>query len=155
MASTDNLKAAKDTEAFIAYLDTRDDVAVGRIGTIGFCMGGGMAITAAGFYPDRVAAAASFHGGNLATDAPSSPHLQAPRIKAELLVAGADEDGSYPLEMAHRLEKALSEAGVTHHSEIYVGKKHGWMKPDMPVFDASAAERGWQELFALYARALH
>jgi carboxymethylenebutenolidase len=56
--------------------------------------------------------------------------------------------------MAERLEKALTEAGVRHRCEIYEGKLHGWMKPDMPVYDAAGAERGWRELFALYARNL-
>lgn len=154
MASTDNHKAAEDTAALLAYLDSRGDVKGSKVGTVGFCMGGGMALTAAAFYPDRVAAAGSFHGGNLATDLPTSPHLQLPKVKAEVLVAGADEDHSYPPEMAARFEAALVEAGVKHKSEIYTGKKHGWMKPDMPVFDAPAAERGWNELFALYARTL-
>ena len=153
MATTDNLKAARDTEAFIAYLDTRGDVA-GKIGTVGFCMGGGMAIAAAGTYPDRIAAVASFHGGNLATDAPTSPHLFAPKLKAELYVAGADNDNSYPLEMKARLEAALDEAGVTYRSEIYPGAHHGWMKPDFPVYDEAAAERGWAEMLALFARDL-
>jgi carboxymethylenebutenolidase len=154
MASTDNHKAAADTEAFLAYLDSRDDVAGKKVGTVGFCMGGGIAITAAGFYPDRIAAVASFHGGNLATDLQVSPHLVAPKIKAELYIAGADKDHSYPPEMARRLEDSLTQAGVRYKSEIYEGKLHGWMKPDMPVFDAQAAERGWKELFALYARTL-
>jgi len=154
MASTDNHKAAEDTKAFLAYLDTRKDVE-GKVGTIGFCMGGGMAITAAAYYPDRIAAAASFHGGNLATDKPTSPHLQAPKIKAEVLVAGADNDHSYPQDMADRLEAALTEAGVKHLAEIYVGKAHGWMKPDMPVYDEAAAKRGWDEAFALFQRNLH
>ncbi len=154
MASTDNLKAAEDTAAFLAYLDSRDDVAGDKVGTVGFCMGGGMALTAAGYYPERVAAAASFHGGNLATDLPTSPHLVVPRIKAEVYVAGADNDKGYPPEMAQRLEEALTQAGVRHKCEIYKDKLHGWMKPDMPVYDAPAAERGWKELFALYARTL-
>jgi carboxymethylenebutenolidase len=154
MASTDNHKAAEDTAAFLSYLDNRDDVAGDKIGTVGFCMGGGMALTAAGYYPDRVAAAVSFHGGNLATDLPVSPHLVVPKIKAEVYVAGADKDHGYPPEMAQRLEDALTKAGIRHKSEIYEGKMHGWMKPDMPVYDAQAAERGWKELFALYARTL-
>jgi carboxymethylenebutenolidase len=154
MATTDNAKAAEDTEAFLAYLDTRGDVAGQKVGTVGFCMGGGMALTAAGSYPDRIAAAASFHGGNLATDAPTSPHLLAASIKAELYVAGADKDQSYPPEMAERLEQALTDAGVKHVCEIYEGKLHGWMKPDMPVYDAAAAERGWHALFALFGRNL-
>jgi carboxymethylenebutenolidase len=154
MASTDAHKAADDTAAFIAYLDSRADVAGEKIGTVGFCMGGGMAITAAAWYPDRIAAAASFHGGGLASDAPTSPHLQAPKIKAELYVGIADNDHSYPPEMADRFEKALNDAHVKHKSELYEGKSHGWMKPDMPVYDAPAAERGWTELFALYGRTL-
>ena len=154
MSSTDNHKAADDTAALLAYLETRNDVKGSKVGTVGFCMGGGMALTAAAYYPERVAAAASFHGGNLATDKPTSPHLLFPKLKAEVLVAGADQDHSYPVEMAKRVEAALTEAGVKHKTEIYEGKMHGWMKPDMPVFDAPAAERGWNELFALYARTL-
>ena len=154
MASTDNHKTAEDTAAFLAYLDSRDDVAGKKVGTVGFCMGGGMALTAAGYYPDRVAAAASFHGGNLITDLPVSPHLLIPKIKAEVYVAGADKDHGHTPEMAKRFEEALTKAGVRHKCEIYEGKLHGWMKPDMPVYDAEAAERGWKELFALYARTL-
>ena len=155
MASTDNHKTAEDTAALLAYLDSRSDVKGSKVGTVGFCMGGGMALTAAAYYPDRVAAAGSFHGGNLATDQPTSPHLLMSKVKAEVLVAGADKDQSYPPEMAERFETALTEGGVKHKSEIYEGKMHGWMKPDMPVFDAPAAERGWKELFALYARTLN
>ncbi|MEG3176088.1 dienelactone hydrolase family protein [Sphingomonas sp. RB3P16] len=154
MATTDNHKAAQDSAAFLAYLDSRDDVAGTKIGTVGFCMGGGMALTVAGTYPDRVAAAASFHGGNLATDAPTSPHLLAPRITAEVYVAGAENDHSYPPEMAERLERALNEAGVRHRSEIYAGAAHGWMKTDFPVYDHDAAERGWSEMLALFGRTL-
>lgn len=154
MATTDNLKAAEDTEAFLAYLDTRSDVAGTKIGTTGYCMGGGMSLAAAGIFPDRVAAAASFHGGNLATDAPTSPHLLAPKIKAEVYIAGADNDRSCPPEMTARLEQALSDAGVTYRSEIYPDVAHGWMKTDFPVYDEAAAERGWAELFALFARNL-
>jgi carboxymethylenebutenolidase len=155
MATTDNHKAAGDTGAFIVFLDTRDDVLPPKIGTVGFCMGGGMALTAAGTYPDRIAAAASFHGGNLATDAPTSPHRLAPQMKAEVYIAGADNDASYPPEMAERLEQALTDAGVRHRSEIYPGAAHGWMKPDFPVYDEAAAERGWSEMLALFDRNLH
>ncbi len=152
--STDNHRAAADTAAFIAYLDSRPDVAKTRLGTVGFCMGGGMALTAAAFYPDRIGAAASFHGGRLATDLPTSPHLQLEKIRCEIYLAVAENDQSYPPDMAQRFEAALDAAGVTWRSEGYIGKLHGWMKPDMPVFDAEAAERGWGELVALYDRAL-
>jgi len=154
MATTGNDKAAEDTEAFLVYLDTRADVAGRRVGAVGFCMGGGMALAAAGTYPDRFGAVASFHGGNLATDAPASPHLFAPNLKAEVYVAAAENDGSYPPEMAERFEKALAQAGVRYRAETYPAA-HGWMKPDFPVYDHAAAERGWTEMLALFGRNLH
>ena len=68
--------------------------------------------------------------------------------------AGADNDGSYPLAMAERLEAALTEAGVHHFAEIYPGAAHGWMMPDFPVYDQVSAERGWVSMLALFNRNL-
>ena len=154
--STDNRRAAEDTEAFLAWLDTRDDVSGGKVGTTGYCMGGAISLTVAGTYPDRIAAAASFHGGNLATDTELSPHLLAPRMKGRIYVAGADQDGSYPPEMAERLEKALSDAGADHRCEIYPGALHGWTMTDFPpsIYNQPAAERHWRELSALFKETL-
>jgi carboxymethylenebutenolidase len=152
--SIDNRRAGEDTKAFLAYLDTRRDVAGSRIGTTGYCMGGAISLTEAGTYPDRIAVAASFHGGNLATDSEMSPHLLAPKMKGRIYVAGADQDSSYPPEMAARLEKALDDAGVDHRCEIYPGALHGWTMTDFPVYNEAAAERHWRELLALFASRL-
>jgi carboxymethylenebutenolidase len=152
--STDNRRAAADTEALLAWLGTRSDVRGTRVGTTGYCMGGAISLTVAGTYPDRIAAAASFHGGNLASDSAMSPHLLAPSIKGRVYVAGADQDGSYPPEMAERLEKALNDAGVQHRCEIYPGALHGWTMADFPIYNEAAAERHWRELLALFTAAL-
>lgn len=154
MGSTDNRRAAQDTAAFLAYLDTRSDVSGTKVGTTGYCMGGGISLTVAGTYPDRIAAAASFHGGALATDSELSPHLLAPSIKARIYVAGADKDDFYPPEMAERLEKALSDAGVDHECEIYPGALHGWTMTDFPIYNEAAAERHWRKLFELFRETL-
>ncbi len=154
MATTGNARAAADTDAFLGYLDSRDDVVGRKVGTVGFCMGAGMAIAAAGTRPDRIAAVASFHGGNLATDTPDSPHGYAPRLQAEVYVAAADNDNSYPPEMAARFEAALDAAGVPYCAEVYAGAVHGWMMPDFPVYDKAAAERGWREMLALFGKTL-
>jgi carboxymethylenebutenolidase len=138
-----------DTGAFLDYLAAQPDVKPGGIGTTGYCMGGLMSLTAAGTYPERIAATASYHGGRLATDAPDSPHLLAPKMKSRVYVAGAIEDGSFPDEMKARLEDALTRAGVDHTIETYPAK-HGWVFRDTPVFDAAAAERHWQTLVALF-----
>ena len=152
--STDRARAAEDTAAFLDYLEARPDVIAPGIGTTGYCMGGGFSLTAAGTYPERVAAAASFHGGELATDQADSPHRLAPKMRAEVYVAGADQDDSYPPEMAQRLEQALGEAGVAHRCEIYEGALHGWTMADFPIYNEAAAERHWDELLALFRRAL-
>jgi carboxymethylenebutenolidase len=138
-----------DTRAFLDYLAAQHDVKPGGIGTTGYCMGGLMSLTAAGTYPDRIMATASYHGGRLATDAPDSPHLLAPKIKARVYVAGAIEDQSFPDDMKARLEAALTAAGVDHTVETYPAR-HGWVFRDTPVYDAAAAERHWQTMLALF-----
>lgn len=138
-----------DTQAFLDFLSQQRDVRPGPIGTTGYCMGGLMSLTAAGTYPDRIAAAASYHGGRLATDAPDSPHLLAGKITARLYVAGAIEDGSFPDDMKARLERALTEAQVDHRIETYPAR-HGWVLRDTPVYDEAAAERHWLTLTKLF-----
>src|SRR5882724_11435797 len=137
-----------DTSAFLDFLAAQPDVKPGGIGVSGYCMGGLMALTAAGTYPDRIRAVASYHGARLATDAPESPHLLAPRMKARVYVAGASDDQSFPDDMKARLEEALTKAGVEHQIETYPAK-HGWVFQDTPVYDADAAERHWQTLLVL------
>lgn len=150
-ASTDNRRAGgPDTDAFLAWIDGRNDVAGTKIGVVGYCMGGGMALTAAALHPDRVAAAASFHGGNLASDSEMSPHLLASRIKARVYIGVADNDHSYPPEMAARFEAALDAAGVDYRSELYDGAAHGWTQTDFPIYDAAADQRHWAALFDLF-----
>lgn len=142
-----------DTNAFLDYLAAHRDVNKGGIGTTGYCMGGLMSLTAAGTYPDRIVAAASYHGGRLATDAPDSPHRLAAKMKARVYVAGAIEDQSFPDDMKARLEQALTDAGVDHTIETYPAK-HGWVLRDTPVYDAAAAERHWKTLLALFGSVL-
>ena len=142
-------KIMADTQTFLEVLAARPDVKRGGVGTTGYCMGGLMSLTAAGTYPDQIIAAASFHGGRLATDSPDSPHLLAPKMKARVYVAGAIEDPMFPDEQKTRLEDALSKAGVAHTVETYQAK-HGWVLTDTPVYDSAAAERHWQSLVGLF-----
>lgn len=154
MATTGTDKMAQDTAAFLACLDTRQDIAGRQLGAVGFCMGGGLAIASAAAHPERFAAVASFHGGQLATDAAASPHHSVPDLKAEVYIASAENDASYPPAMAARLEAALTQAGVRHRAEPYPGAAHGWMVPDFPVYDEAAATRGWLALVTLLRRTL-
>lgn len=153
-ASTDARRLIADTAVWLDWIDAQPQAKRGKIGVTGYCMGGGFALRAAGAFPDRVAAAASFHGGNLATDAEDSPHLLAPRMKAQILVAGADEDSSFPAEQCERLDTALKSAGLDAEVSIWKGARHGWVPTDMPVYNPQAAERHWSELIALFDSAL-
>ncbi|MGB7211828.1 MAG: dienelactone hydrolase family protein [Gemmatimonadales bacterium] len=142
-----------DTQAFLEYLAAQPDVRRGAIGTTGYCMGGRMSLIAAGTFPDRISAAASYHGSRLANDAPDSPHLLAPKMRAKVYVAGAIEDASFPDDMKAELERALTDAHVAHTVETYQAK-HGWVFRDTPVYDAAAAERHWKTLLALFGSTL-
>jgi carboxymethylenebutenolidase len=142
-----------DTAAFLGHLEAQNDVKSGGIGTTGYCMGGLMSLTAAGTYPSRILATASYHGGRLATDAPDSPHLLAPQIKSRVYIGGAIEDASFPDDMKARLAAALTEAHVDHQIETYQAK-HGWVFRDIPVYDAAAAERHWQTMTELFGQTL-
>jgi carboxymethylenebutenolidase len=149
MALANPANVMSDTRAFLDHISSRKDLKQGGIGTTGYCMGGLMSLTAAGTYPDRIAATASYHGGRLATDAPDSPHLLAPKIKSRVYIAGAIEDQTFPDEMKARLEQALTSAGVDHTIETYPAK-HGWVFRDTPVYDKAASERHWQSMLALF-----
>jgi carboxymethylenebutenolidase len=136
-----------DAQAFLDFLAAQPDVRPGPVGVTGYCMGAIMSLSAAGTYPDRIAAAALYHGGRLATDAPDSPHRLAPHIKAPVYVAGASDDPSFPDDMKVRLDEALTAAGVRHTIETYPAK-HGWVFRDTPAYDAAASERHWKTLIA-------
>lgn len=138
-----------DAGACLEFLASRPEVREGRVATTGYCMGGNIALTAAGAYPDRFAAIASFHGGSLATESPDSPHRHVQGIAGRVYVAGADQDTHFTEAQKQVLEHALAEAGVDHRVEIYRGAHHGYAVPDHPAFDEAAAERHWKELFAL------
>ena len=142
-----------DTAAFLDWLAVEPDVRPGPIGTTGYCMGGFMSLTAAGTFPDRMAATACYHPSRLATDAPDSPHLLAPKMKSRVYVAGAMEDQSFTDEMKQRLERALTEAGVDHTIETYPAR-HGFVPSDTPAHDPAAAERHWETLLALFEATL-
>jgi carboxymethylenebutenolidase len=134
-----------DMPAFLDFLARQPEVRPGGIASTGYCMGGCLSLIAAGTFPQRVVAAASYHGGQLATDAPDSPHRLASRMRARIYVAGAIEDASFPDDMKARLEQALRAAGVEHLIETYEAR-HGWVPSDTPVHDAAATERHWQSL---------
>jgi carboxymethylenebutenolidase len=145
--------AVRDAGSYLRWLADCPAAADGPVALTGYCMGARLALLTAGTHPERVTAAAGFHGGRLAPDSPDSPHLVAPRITAELYFGHADQDPSLPPEQIERLENALTEAGVRHRCEVYAGAHHGFTQADTAAYDRDGDERHWAALLDLLKRA--
>jgi carboxymethylenebutenolidase len=143
-----------DARAFIAWLDGRPEVDRNRkIGTIGYCMGGPIVMRTAAAVPDRVGAGGSFHGGGLTTNAPDSPHLLIPQMKAQFLIAVAENDDMREPNSKNILKEAFAAANLEAEVEVYPAA-HGWCPPDSQVYDREQSERAWSRMLAMFDKAL-
>jgi carboxymethylenebutenolidase len=142
----------EDTRALLAYAEGQSTARTDIAGTVGYCMSGRYAINAATHFSDRVKAAASIYGVQLATDQPDSPHLAAQKTKAELYFACAETDIYAPQDIIDKVTQAMT--GANAEVEVYPGTHHGFAFPKRPVYDRDAAERHWERLLALYRRNL-
>ncbi|MDH4002483.1 MAG: dienelactone hydrolase family protein, partial [Xanthomonadales bacterium] len=141
--------------AFVGFLDAQASVDTRRkIGTAGYCMGGPLIMRTAAAVPERIGAAASFHGGGLVTDKPDSPHLLIPRTSAQVLHAIAANDDQKNPDVKHQLRQAYAAADIAAEIEVYEDTLHGWCPPDSAVYNEAQAERAWARLLALFDRAL-
>jgi len=144
-----------DAKAFTAWLDKQPSVDTARkMGTTGYCMGGPIVMRTAATNPERIGAAATFHGGGLVTDKPDSPHLLIPKMKAHFLIAIASNDDAKQPDAKGTLKAAFAQASLTANVEVFEGAKHGWCPPDSDVYDRAAAENAWSELLTLLKSAI-
>jgi carboxymethylenebutenolidase len=143
-----------DVAAMLAFVDRQDTVKRGPVGCHGYCMSGPYALAAAARYPDRVAAAASFYGTWLVSDAEESPHLSFAKVTGEVYIACAEHDKLAPLPMVDELRSLFERAGSPGEIELYRGVHHGFAFPQRWCYDKPAAERHWERLIALYRRRL-
>lgn len=147
--------AQTDAQAFIPWLDRQAAVDTKRkAGTTGYCMGGPLVFQTAAALPDRIGAAATFHGGGLATDQPDSPHLLIPKMKAHFLIAIAENDDQKQPDAKTVLRESFAKAGLPAEIEVYGGTLHGWCPPDAAVYNAPQAEKAWERMMALFKSAL-
>lgn len=143
-----------DAAAFIGWLDQQAAVDTARkAGTMGYCMGGPIVMRTAASLPDRIGAGGSFHGGGLNTDAPDSPHLGIPQMKASMLIAIAKNDDAQQPTSKDVLRKAFDDAGVMAEIEVYEGD-HGWCVPGSAQYHEAAAEKAWSRMLAIFETAL-
>jgi carboxymethylenebutenolidase len=144
----------RDAAAYVDFLAGQDSVSAGELGVVGYCFTGSMALRIAATCPDRIGAAASFHGGGLFTEAPTSPHLALPRIRAQLYIGHAVQDRSMPQDAIEKLDQALAAWGGNYESEVYEGAYHSWTVPDSPVHNPQQAERAFEKLIELFGKTL-
>ena len=144
-----------DASDYVDFLAHHNSVNSGPMGVVGYCFSGKMALYTAVSRPDKIAAAASFHAGGLATDAPNSPHLTlGPSLTARLYFGHAINDKGMPAEAIEKLDRALEAWGGRYESEVYEGAFHSWTVPDSPVYNQPQAERAFEKLTRLFAETL-
>lgn len=140
----------RDAKAFVAFLDAQEAVDTRRgIGTNGYCMGGSFAVRTAAAAPERVRAAASFHGGGLVNDKPDSPHKLIAGTKASYLIAVSRDDDAKAPGDKDAFRKAAQAAGRPAEVVVYPAD-HGWMVPDSPVYDPTQADLGFEQMLGLF-----
>jgi carboxymethylenebutenolidase len=143
-ATLDQTKTREDFVAAAALLTARADC-TGKLGTVGFCYGGGIAHMLATRIPS-LNAAVPFYGNHPAA-------ADAVKVKAPLLIhfAGVDEriNAAWPA-----YEAALKAAGAKFEAHTYAGTQHGFHNDTTPRFDAAAAKLAWDRTLAFFAQHL-
>ena len=144
-----------DAIAYLGFLDAQAKTSKRRkAGVQGYCMSGAMSFMTAAAVPDRIAAVASFHGGNgLVTKEPNSPHLLIPKTHATFLVLQAQNDDAQQPQVKEELKAAFAKAHRPATVEVYPAN-HGWCVPGGQAYDQVQAERAWAALLQLYRVAL-
>lgn len=125
----------------------------GKIGAVGFCMSGSLAISLARAHPERVAAVASIHGAWLVRDSDDSPHLGLDSVTAEVYLGWADNDPTAPAEDREVLEQALTDAGVTYNLDWFTDAVHGYA-PAGERYNRHASELHWERVHSMFQRHL-
>lgn len=137
-------KIDEDVAALIAFAEARlgSDA---PLGAIGYCMGARYALTA-GCASGKVRFAAAVHGSTLAPTDQDGPHRRFAQAKGRLYIAVAGIDPMYDAAEHGRLAQALREADTDHTIETYPGVAHGFVFPDIPIYDEAASKKHMRRL---------
>jgi len=144
MMSLNMGRASQELAQAADYLASRPEAAGRGIGAIGFCMGGGLALTLACDSP-HVKAAAPFYGGN------PSPIERVGNLRGPLFAAYAQNDGWITPQVRQELEEALSQHAIPHEFKVYPGTEHAFFNDTRPeVYNREAANDAWQRAISLF-----
>ncbi len=151
-ARTSTAEFDADRRAALDLLDGQPDVATGRLGAMGFCIGGHLAFRAA--LDPRVKASVccyptGLHDGRVGRDGDAGSLGLAGEIAGRLLVVFGETDPHVPEESRWRVAEALAAADPRHRVALYPGE-HAFMRDEGPRFDAEAADAVWRETIDLF-----
>lgn len=147
-----NQRVMRDTAALLRFAEADPAAGTGPKACVGYCMGGRMALAAAGTFAADFAAAASLYGGRQVTDEPDSPHRVAMRSNGEFYVAFAGIDRHVPDEQRARLQADFAAQGINVTIELFPEAAHGFAFPERHCYEHTAAERSWQRVLELFDR---
>jgi carboxymethylenebutenolidase len=143
-AKQDGKKRIEDLVAGAGVLKARPESS-GKIGTVGFCFGGGICNLLAVRLPD-LAASVPFYGVQ-------APATDVPKIKAPLLIHYAENDerinAGWPA-----YETALKANGVKYQTHFYPGTQHGFHNDTTPRYDEAAAKLAWSRTLDFFKQHL-
>jgi carboxymethylenebutenolidase len=132
-------KVDEDVAAMLSLAEANSD-ANAPFAAVGYCMGGRYALAAVTASP-RVKFAGAFHASNIAPAQGDSPHQRFAGVKGRIYVGVAGIDPTYTAEEHGRLAQALRDADTDHIIETYHGMGHGWVYPDLAIYNASGAAK--------------
>ncbi len=131
-------EAEKDLRAAADYLAIQDSTTSKKIGVVGFCMGGALALYTATKNP-KIGACVVFYGGHPKVK-PDLPNLHAP-----MLGLYADRDDFVTPDSVRELERKLKDLGKEVEVKIYPDADHAFFNDARPeVYNAGAAADAWQ-----------
>jgi carboxymethylenebutenolidase len=146
--------AMADIGAVLKFLDG-EPVGKGPKGSIGYCLGGRLSLSAAATFPDQFRASASLHGTSMVSDAPDSPHRVIGKMRGEVYCGFGERDRFTPPPVRETLLRLMGEnSDLRFSANTHAGADHGYALPDRDVFDKAAANRDWECIFAMYRRQL-
>ena len=144
----------RDARAVLDYLAAHPRVQRGRLGVMGFCIGGHLAFRAA-FNRDVQATVCCYgtglHNGKLGQDEDAGSLARAAEIGGELLLVWGARDPHIPTDGRARIESELQRAGTKFAVKLY-DAEHAFMRDEGARYDPEATDAAWGEMVGLFRR---
>ena len=152
---TDRMAVA-DIGAVLKFLDGEKVARKGPKGSMGYCLGGRLSLSAAAEFPDVFRASAALHGTTMVTDAPDSPHRFVDQMRGEVYCGFAEKDPWAPPSTIETLGKLFDQQkDVRYRAIVHPGTVHGYSLPDRDIYSKQSTNLDWENIFAMFRRVLN